>query len=71
MNGHRQRVVVKSSISGWRPVLGLMFFSIFFNNINSVIGCTLSKFAEDSKMSGAVDMAEGRDTTQGDLNKGT
>jgi len=52
-------VVVKSSISGWRPVLGLMFFSIFFNNINSVIECTVSKFADGTKMSGTVDTVEG------------
>ena len=40
-------------------ILGLMLFSIFINSIGVGIECTISKFADDIKMSGAVDIAKG------------
>ena len=46
-------------------VLGLMFFNAFIN-IHSETECTLSKFADNTKLCGAVNTPEGQDVTQRD-----
>lgn len=50
-----------------QSVLGLILFNTFINDIGRGIECTLNKFANYTKLSGADDIKEGRDAVRWDL----
>lgn len=78
LDGLAQRAVGDGITSSWHlvtagapqsSVLGPALFYVFVDGLDKGIKCTLSKFADRTKLGGNVDRLEGRNALQGDQDR--
>lgn len=72
-NGQAQGVVISVLKSYWRPktwslpqesILSQILISIFISNLHNGAACTLSKFANNTKLGGVAETSEGHAAIQ-------
>lgn len=78
LTDRKQRVVINGNASSWKnvlsgvpqgSVLGPILFIIYVNDIDEGISCKISKFADDTKITGRITTTEEKNKLQSDLNK--
>ncbi|PKU46526.1 rna-directed dna polymerase from mobile element jockey-like [Limosa lapponica baueri] len=74
LKGRAQRAVVNGATSGWQPVTSGVprcstLFNIFIDNLDAGADCTISKFADDTKLGSAIDSLKGQEASHRDLDR--
>ncbi|PKU47893.1 rna-directed dna polymerase from mobile element jockey-like [Limosa lapponica baueri] len=64
---YQWRPVTSGDPQGW--TVGPVLFNVFVSNMDSGTECTLSQFANTTKLCGMADMLERRDAIQKDLDR--
>lgn len=64
-----QTWVFLSSVVLQGSILGSVMLNIFITDIDSKTECVLSKFANDTKLTGVIDKTAGRDAIQRNLDR--
>ena len=78
LNGWAPRAVISDTKSGWKPlttsvptgsILGPILLRIFMSDLDDGAECTLSRFADDTKLGGVADTPGGCVAIQRDLDR--